>query len=389
MTVTGTADAVIIGGGVMGCSILYSLSTRGVRHPVLLERDVLGSGSTGMSQAICRTHYSNQVTALMAWESLKVYRNFQEIAGGPSGFVETGYIVVVGEEDTTALGHNVSMQRALGINTNLISAEDVEEVAPMLDVHDAAGLAYEPESGYADPYLVTTSYARRATELGAETHTKTPVTDIQITDRRVRGVVTENGEIETPIVVIAAGPWSSRVFSMTGLDVPLTTIRHQVVAVRRPEELIPTHPIVGDIAQRFSFRPDSTGVTLVGLGEEDADPDTYHQGVDATAAKEAFRKLARRMPLVSRGFVRGGWAGLFTVTPDWHPILDRVEGIEGLYCAVGFSGHGFKLAPMIGTVMAELVLEGQARTADISCLRMARFGDGDLLRSRYSYNVLA
>ena len=388
-----TADAVIIGGGVMGCSILYNLATRGMKGLVLLEREVLGYGSTGKSQAICRMHYSNEVTARMAWESLKVYRSFQEVVGGPSGFVNTGYLAIAGPEDRQALEDNVAMQRALGINTGIVSPEDVEEIAPMLDVRDAAGLAYEPESGYADPYLVTASYARRAREMGARIHTKAPATGIEIAGDRVTAVVSGDGRIETPIAVIATGPWAQRTFAGLGLpgleNIPLATTRHQVITIRRPEELIPTHPTVGDIAQQLSFRPDSTNLTFIGAGEEDAEPDTYDQAVDMGVAEDAFARLVRRMPAMSQGFFRGGWSGLFTITPDWHPILDRVEGTEGLYCAVGFSGHGFKLSPMIGVTMAEMVLEGQARTIDISPLRMGRFRDGDLLRSRYRYSVLA
>ena len=108
-----------------------------------------------------------------------------------------------------------------------------------------------------------------------------------------------------------------------------------------------------------------------------------------SSVKESFDKLVRRIPDMSQGFFRGGWSGLFTVTPDWHPILDHVEGIRGVYLAVGFSGHGFKLSPMVGVVMAEMVLEGSARTIDVSPLRLSRFAEGDLIHSRYSYSVLA
>ena len=152
LTVKHTADAVVIGGGVMGCSILYNLAAAGMKNLVLLERDALGSGSTGKSMAVCRMHYSNPVTARMAWESLHVYRSFEEIVGGPSGFVNTGYLLAVGPEDKAPMEANVSMQSDLGINTSVVSREDAAEIAPMLDVTDAAGLAYEPESGYADPH---------------------------------------------------------------------------------------------------------------------------------------------------------------------------------------------------------------------------------------------
>ena len=373
----------------MGCSILYSLAARGMRDTVLVEGHVLGFGSTGKSQAICRMHYSNQVTAEMAWESLKVLRNFPEVVGGASGFVETGYLLVAGAEDRKPLEDNVSMQRRLGIATGMVSPEDVQEIAPMLDVTDATGLAWEPESGYADPYLVTTSYARRASELGASIHTNAPVKGIDLTGGAITAVATDQGTIETPIAIITTGPWSKQIFAGIGLEMPLATIRHQVIGIRRPEDAIPAHPTVGDITQQISFRPDSSGLTFIGAGEHDAEPDDYDQAVDMELVADAFGKLVHRMPAMSDGFFRGGWSGLFTVTPDWHPILDLVEGIKGLYCAVGFSGHGFKLSPMVVPTMAELILDGRAKTADITPLRMGRFRDGELLRSRYRYNVLA
>ncbi len=384
-----TADAVVVGGGVMGCSILYNLASRGVKHLVLLEKEVLGSGSTGKSQAILRMHYSNQVTALMAWESLKIYRDFQDMIGGPSGFVNTGYLLLADADDASALEQNVSMQRTLGINTGIVSHEDVEEIAPIINVADAAVLAYEPESGYADPYLVTTTYAKRAKELGAQLYLNAQVTEIEVVGGKVRAVVTNDGTIETSAVVIVAGPWSGSLFSGIGVDVPLTTTRHQVIGFRRPEELIPTHPTVGDITQQFSFRPDPSNLTYIGIGEGSADPHDYDQSVDMEVVRDAFQKLVRRMPDMSQGFFRGGWSGLFTVSPDWHPILDKVEGIDGLYCAVGFSGHGFKLAPIVGITMSELIMDGRATTIDIAPLRMARFRENDPLRSRYRYSVLA
>ena len=384
-----TAETVIIGGGVMGCSTLYHLARLGMKDVVLLEQDVLGSGSTGRSQAILRMHYSNPITAAMAWESLKVFRDFDEVVGHPSGYVKTGYFLIVGPEDRGPLEENVAMQKGLGIDTRLVSPEDLEEVAPMLRANDAGGIAYEPQSGYADPYLVTTGYSQRARELGAQVYMRTPATGVQTKDGKVTGVVTAQGTIETSTVLVAAGPWSRLVFQKGGLEVPLETVRHQVIMVRRPGVLLPTHPIVGDIIQELSFRPDSADLTLIGIGEELADPDSYNQGVDPATVEEAVGKLVKRMPAMSEGYFRGGWSGLFTITPDWHPIMDRVAEIDGMYCAVGFSGHGFKLSPMIGLCMAELIAEGNARTFDITPFRMSRFQEGKPMRSRYRYNVLA
>jgi glycine/D-amino acid oxidase-like deaminating enzyme len=385
-----TADAVIVGGGVMGCSILYNLAARGMANTVLLERDVLASGSTGRSQAILRMHYSNEVTTRMAWESLRVFRDFEDIVGGPSGYVRTGYFLIVGEEDRRALEENIAMQKRVGVNTDVVCVEDVKDIAPMLSVRGDEGIAYEPESGYADAYSVTTGYARRARELGAQVRANTPVTHIEVTGGRVRAVATPRGRIQAPVVVVTAGPWSKRLLDQVGVDVPLETVRHQVIMLRRPEDEIPDHPIIGDVVNDLSARPDAGNLTLIGVGENElAGPDEYDQGVDMPVVEEAFSRLVRRMPDMSKALFRGGWSGLFTTTPDWHPVLDRVGGIEGLYCAIGFSGHGFKLAPMVGVAIAELVAEGQATTIDISMLGLERFAQRRLLSSRYRMSVLA
>ena len=385
-----TADVVMIGGGVIGASILFNLGRLGVTDTLLLEKDVLGSGSTGRSQAICRMHYSNQVTAKMAWESLAVFTNFDEVVGGESGFVETGYLVVVSQEDGAGLAHNVAMQYELGIDTMRVTAKDLEEIAPMVSVTEGEVMAWEPQSGYADTYMVTTSYAKRAREMGAEIVLRNPATAIEISGGRVKAVVTAEGRVETPIAVVAAGPWSKDVLGQIGVDVPLVPVRHQVASITRPVDKLPLHPTVGDIAQSFSFRPDGSSLTMMGFGDdEEVEVETYNQGVDMDVMADAMGRLTRRIPAMADAYYRGGWSGLFTTTPDWHPILDAVPGIDGLYCAVGFSGHGFKLSPMIGVTMAELIVEGAGKTVDISPLRFTRFEEGDLLGSSYRYRVLA
>ena len=387
---TGTADVVIIGGGVMGCSILYSLAERGVTNGVLLERDVLASGSTSRSQAILRMHYSNEVTTKLSWDSLPVFRDFQEITGIPSGYTKTGYFIIVGPEDRRAMEENVAMQRSVGVDTSVVTAEDVREIAPMVRTNDGEAFAYEPESGYADPYSVTTGYANAAREMGARVRSGSAATGVEITGDRVSAVLTEDGRIETRTAVVATGPWSGPFLKSIGVEAPLRPIRHQVVMLRRPQDIVPDHPIVGDVVYDMSPRPDVGNITLIGVGEdEEAEPESFNQGVDMPMVERTFENLTKRMPGMASALFRGGWSGLFTTTPDWHPVLDRVEGIEGLYLAVGFSGHGFKLAPMVGVVMAELVTEGQATSVDISELDLKRFGEGRLMKSRYSMQVLA
>ena len=385
-----TADAVIVGGGVMGCSIQYNLAARGMTNTLLLERDLLASGSTSRSQAILRMHYSNEVTTRLAWESLKIFKNFEELTGSPSGYVRTGYFMIVGNEDRSALEENVAMHKRIGVETDVVSVEDVKEIAPMLSVEGDEAFAYEPQSGYADPYSVTTGYSRRAREMGARMQLETPVNDIEITGGKVSAVIAGDQRVETPIAVVATGPWSRPFLEKLGIDLNLRTVRHQVVMLSRSVEKIPNHPIFGDVVNDLSARPDVGNLTLVGVGEEEyVGPDEYNQGVDMPMVEKTFLNLAKRMPGIEEAEFRGGWSGLFTTTPDWHPVLDSVDGIEGLYISVGFSGHGFKLSPMVGVVMSELIIEGEATSVDISMLNLNRFKEGKEMVSRYRMAVLA
>ena len=384
-----TADAVVVGGGVIGCSILYHLCVQNMNDVILLEKDVLGSGSTGRSQTICRTHYSNKITSTMAKDSLHIFNNFSEIVGGQSGFVNTGYIVVVNKSDEKGLNHNLRMQQELGINTSAIDTEQLGDIAPMIYITGDELLAWEPDSGYADSYMVTTSFANRAREMGADIYLRNPVTGIEISNGAVKSVTTPDCTIETPKVIICSGPWSKEIMNAVGVEVPLSTVRHQIATIARPVDRIPNHPIIGDIAQSFSLRPEGTSMTLIGFGEDDAEVDSYNQGVDLDNIPSVLSRLIHRMPDMDQAYFRGGWSGLFTITPDWHPILDEIPGVKGLYCAVGFSGHGFKLAPSIGEVMSKLVVGDEISSIYINQLRFTRFEENDLLTSSYHYNVLA
>ena len=386
------AAAVIIGGGVIGCAIQYHLARLGITDTALLERRVLGAGSTGRSQAICRMHYSNPVTAELARQSLEVFANFGDAVGGQSGFVRTGYLVVVKESDRAGLERNVAMLQELGIDTAQVSADEVARLAPSIRLYDGELAAWEPNSGYANPHLVTDAYAARAREAGARIVLRCPAAGIAVDGGRVQSVITaDGGRIATDTAIVAAGPWSKELLASVGADAPLVPVRHQVATVARAVERVPEHPTVGDISQSFSFRPDGAAFTMMGFGddEEQPNPDAYPEGLDPADAASALARLGRRVPGLADAHYRGGWSGLFTTTPDWHPILDAVPGVAGLYCAIGFSGHGFKLSPAIGKAVAELVAEGRARDIDLTPLRFSRFAEGDLLVSSYDYSVLA
>ncbi len=202
---------------------------------------------------------------------------------------------------------------------------------------------------------------------------------------------TAKGRIETSLTIVATGPWSRRFLLEHDIDLPLAATRHEVVHFKRPLDRLPNHPGGGDITNMIYFRPESTDLTLVGNGNmEDVveDPEVYAQRPTQAFIQSVWTRLANRIPIMEEAEYMTGYAGLYTSTPDSHPIMDQVDGIEGLYICTGFSGHGFKLSPAVGVLMAELVLDGRATSIDISPLRMSRFAEGKLNQPGYGFKVL-
>ena len=387
------ADAVVIGGGVMGASILYNLVLRGVSGPVLLERETLGSGSTGRSSGAIRMHYSTEVNARLAWESLRVFQTWEDSVGGygDPGFVRTGYMVFAPAYEAEGFRHNIEMQRGVGIDTRMVDWMEARELAPQFHLGEDEQFAWEDQSGHGDPSGTALAFVSRARELGASVVLESPATRVEVVSGRVSAVHTAAERYETETAVIATGPWSSRFLGHLGIELPLAPTRHEVILIRRSETGVAHHPGGGDMANLIYFRPEADNLTLVGNGnrEEEVDPDTYNQRASTDFVQDIWGRLARRLPGIEDGQLAHGYAGLYTTTPDLHPVMDRVDGIEGLYICTGFSGHGFKLAPAVGVCMAELIVEGKSELVDISTLRIGRFAEGALNTTQYGFRVIA
>ena len=390
---TETADMLIIGGGVMGASIAYQLAKQRGGRIMLLERQALCNGTTGRSGAIVRQHYSNEFTIRMAKASLGVFQHFNDLVGGDCGFITTGMLVMVDEQGTEALQANVVMQREQGVNTKLINAEEISQVAAEYNGEGVALACYEPETGVADPMATTHCFAKRARDFGASIREGVTVTRILTQNGRVTGVQTSQGEVHAAIVVLAANAWSVGLAQAIGIALPIRATRHPMIALRRPHDFggrQGLHAVGLELTRHIYLRPDLGGVTLVGSTEDvlvASDPDNYAQGLTEEEIAH-FRSMAGKgFPALARAVPRGGWAGIYDDTPDYHPILDRLAAYEGLYCAAGFSGHGFKLSPVVGQWMAQLILTGN-KPDDMEPFAFDRFARGAEIRPRYPSGVL-
>ncbi len=390
---TETADVLIIGGGVMGASIAYQLAMQHAGRIVLLERQALGNGTTGRSGAIVRQHYSNKFTIRMAKASLAVFQHFDDLVGGDCGFITTGMLVMVNEQGAEALRANVAMQQDQGVNTKLINAEEISQVAAEYNGEGVALACYEPDTGVADPMATTHCFAKRARDYGATIREGVAVTRILTQNGRVTGVQTSQGDVHAAIVVLAANVWSMALAQAIGIALPIMATRHPMTVLRRPHDFggrQGLHAVGLDLTRHIYLRPDLGGVTLVGSTEDvlvASDPDNYAQGLTEEEIARFRRMAGRSIPALARAVPRGGWAGIYDDTPDYHPILDRLAAYEGLYCAVGFSGHGFKLSPIVGEWMAQFILTG-SKTDDMQFFAYDRFAEGKEIRPRYTSGVL-
>lgn len=383
----------------MGCSIACNLAmtagSHGMRRITLLERDTLGSGSTGRSSGAIRMHYSTAVNAELAWRSLQIFRNFTETIGGDCGYIETGYLVFAGPDDLDAFRNNIATQQSVGVITDIIGAADAAALAPGFEVEDAAAIAYEPYSGHADASGTAYAYSTKARAEGVSIRLQTPAAGIETSadGSRVSAVTLGDGiRIETNVAVVATGPWSGRFLKRHGIEIPVQATRHEVLHFRRPLDIVPYHPGGADISNRIYFRPEGSELTLVGNGNHSDivdDPEVFAQRASPAFIQDVWQRLARRIPPIADAELAAGYAGLYTNTPDSHPIMDRIDGIDGLFLCTGFSGHGFKLSPMVGVLMAELIGKGSVETMDISALRLARFAEGNYNSAGYGFDVLA
>ena len=388
---TQSYDAIVIGGGIMGCSTALELARRGLRV-ALLEKEQIGAGSTGRSSAIIRQHYSNELTARMALHSLRVFQNFDEAVGGVCGFQSTGFVALVSAKDQAGLEANIALQRSVGIRTELISPQALRDLIPGLAVDDLTAAAYEAEGGHADPYLTVSAYAAAAKREGVEIHLHCPATGIRFAGDRVAGVETPEGFFASPVVVNCAGPWGARVAKWAGYDLPINACRVQVAFFRRPPGYEQEHPVVADFVRATYLRSETGNLTLAGLidpAEADAivDPDHYAETTDFSFTLDVGERMVQRWPAMEQATSAKGYAGLYAVTPDWHPIVDELPAGSGFFVCAGFSGHGFKLGPAVGLMMADRVIGATSPTFDSRSFRFSRFAEKDEVRGQYEYSI--
>lgn len=366
-----SADIVIIGAGAIGASIAYQLGRRGARDVVVLERDTVGAGSTSKAAGGIRVQFATRVEIELSLRAIAFFKRFEDEMGVPCDFHQEGYLFVVTDEPTLArFRENVALQRSMGADVRVIAPDDARALVPALNVDDALAAVWGPTDGHASPNDVVQAYAAQARARGVRIVEETPVTGIVVERGRVAGVLTPAGTIATRLVVNAAGPWAPLVGRMAGLELPVDPRRRHIFVTDAFDRIRHPMPLVTDTGSGFYCRSEQ-GAILMSPGDIGATTE-YEAQVDWAMLEVAVEKAMRRIPALEGAQVRHAWAGLRPLTPDGRAILDWAPGVEGLYLAVGFCGHGFQHSPGVGETVAEVLLDGRS-TLDIQDLRLGRF----------------
>lgn len=379
-----SAQIAIIGGGVMGASTAYHLMAAGADDVLLLERtEHFEDSATNRCAGGVRYQFSTEVNIRLSQQSMPMLERFEQEIGVDPQYRKCGYFFVLTEgQDVELFQQNVELQRSLGVETEWLTAEQVRTSLPLMKFPDALAGTVHDKDGIADPNSVLSGYLRRAKDLGARVMTEVEVTDLEVSSGRIRTVHTDQGDISTATAVNAAGPWAGQVGAMAGVEIPIQPLRRQMITTTPLPDLPGDFPFVIDFAQSLYFHREGEGL-LTGMSNPDETPG-FDQTVDEEWELVAMQAAMERMPMLADAGRLSGWAGLYEVTPDAHPVFGATP-VDGFYVVAGFSGHGFMHGPIAGKLMAEILLEGEARTVDVTMLDLARFDEGRLIRE---HNVI-
>ena len=375
MSIPATASAVIIGGGVVGCSIAYHLARRGLRDVVVVERETVGAGTTSKAAGGIRAQFPSETEIRFSLEAIRVFENFREEFGVDIGYRKIGYLFLVSDPaDLRGFEERMALQQRLGVDVRRITPKEARAIVPALHVDDLVAAVWGPQDGMAGPAEVTNGFARRARDLGVRIAEGLDVTAIDVEAGRVRGVRTSEGRIDAPRVVNAAGPSAARVGRLAGLDIPVLPRRRHIFFTDPFPDLPGPVPLTTDRGSGFYFRKEMEQVLLSPGDVEDVGDDPS-VAVDWGRVERTVQMAVHRIPVIENARIAGGWAGLRPLTPDDHAIIGPAPGLEGMFLAVGFGGHGFQHSPATGRYVAEWMLDGRP-SMDLSLFDPGRFAAG-------------
>lgn len=373
-----TADVVIIGGGIIGLSTAFQLARHNYGKIVVVEKDLfLGTGATAKCAGGIRAQFTTRINIEMSMKSEEMLANFEKENDYPVVFEQNGYMFLIFDDRQLAeFTKSVELQRSLGLKVEWLDIPRINEIAPPVRTDDVIKATFCHDDGIADPSDMINGYSTVARRLGVNIEFETEVTGFNIEAGEIKSVITTKGDISTPLVINAAGPYAGVIGKMAGAVVPIQPVRRQIVTTG-PLDYIPhTFPMVVDVNSGLYFHKESPGL-LLGWADPEVKPG-FDESVDPDYNDMIIMKALERVPRLETAEMAKSWAGLYETTPDHHAIIDFAEEVKGFFVCSGFSGHGLMHAPAAGLVAAEKIC-GKKTTIDISPLSLKRFAHGTLI----------
>ena len=372
-----TADVIIIGAGIVGCSIAYHLAAQGPPKVIVVEKDLICSGSTGKSAGGIRQQFATEVNVRLSVESLQMFQRMKDELGIDPEFRQVGYLfMATTEKELDLFRRQADFLQGHRVPARMVSPDDIHRIVPYVRLDDIIGGAYCSTDGYAAPYEITMGYASAARRRGVTIHEQRAATGILKDGDRIAGVETSRGPIHASIVVNAAGAEGGLVGSMADVDVPVKPYRRQIFVTGPLPEFGQEPPLTIDYHRNWYFRGEMGGCLFSGPKDDES---TFDTNVDWEHLAESVAKAVARVPVLEQAEIKRGWAGSYDLSPDNNAILGAVPELPGFYLATGHSGHGFMHGPATGKLMAELILTGKT-SIDISALSLDRFRTGKTVR---------
>jgi sarcosine oxidase subunit beta len=365
-------DVAIIGAGIIGTSIAWNLARRGVGSVGVLEKEAApGLGSTSKAAGGIRAQFSSEINVRLSMLSIERFERFPREMNQEVVFHQVGYLwMATRAQEMRQFEANAALQRRLGLDVELLDPEGVRRKAPYVKTSDLAGGVFCGKDGYAPPADYVMGYHKKARELGVSF-----LFGEEVIGQEGGVLRTKGSRVAAPKVVIAAGAYSGRVGALLGVDLPVVPVRRQCFVTEPIAELPHPIPMTVDYTTGVYMHTESGGLLI---GKADLrEPPGWNENPEWSFLEEVAALAMDRVPILEKATIKTGWGGLYEVTPDHHPILGEVR--PGLYAACGFSGHGVMHAPATGELMAELLVDGRARSLDISSLRLSRFQEGQLV----------
>lgn len=370
-------DVVVIGGGIMGTSAAYFLAAESNVDVLLVERDAIASGSTGDSSAILRHHYgSNEIYSRMAWLSHQFYREFDDRIDQAIAYAKSPMVQFATAENRERVQAGFDVLEQLDIPVSRYEAENLGSMYPQIETGQFEFAVSDDDSAYSDGTDAAGGFSRAAQQSGCDIVTGVTARRLRTENGAVVAVETDSGTVSCDSVVIAAGPWTGQFVDHLDVDIPLEITREQVLILDPPAgfdaESVPT----SGSDEGWYIRPDFGGGILLATHhtDESADPDQYSDVPDQETMLELLDGLEGFIPELADATVMGRYCGIYTSTPDHDFVIDEV-GPDGCFVACGFSGHGFKHAPIVGQILRDMVTTGDTELVDIDYFSLDRFDD--------------